>query len=52
MEEISPEVRQRILDQHNLLRNQHAKGETEGYPTANRMATMVSFVKFCKNSKH
>lgn len=30
-----------ILDQHNQKRNSIANGQVDGYPTADRMATMV-----------
>lgn len=32
----------KILDIHNTLRQQQAKGQTPNYPSANRMATVVS----------
>lgn len=39
--EMTDEVKQAILDQHNELRNTQAMGKTPGYPPAKRMATMV-----------
>lgn len=40
--EFTPELQQITLDAHNKLRNQVAMGQLSRYPTASRMATMVT----------
>lgn len=47
--EFDAELQQITLDAHNKLRNQLATGQVSGYPTAQRMATMVVFVFFYRN---
>lgn len=46
--DMTPELQEILLNAHNKLRNQQAMGETPGYASASRMATMVHFseVKF------
>lgn len=39
--DMTDDVKQAILDKHNELRNIQASGQTPGYPSAKRMATMV-----------
>lgn len=39
--EMTPELQQIILDEHNRLRNQQAMGKTQRFPPAKRMATMT-----------
>lgn len=39
---MTPELKQKILDKHNLYRQQQASGNTPNYGPATRMATLVS----------
>lgn len=41
--DMTPELQEILLNAHNKLRNQQAMGETSGYASAARMATMVNF---------
>lgn len=43
--QMSKKLQKIILKEHNKLRNQQALGQTPGYKSATRMATMVNIIR-------